>query len=98
MSYVRCSIMTEYQFPGSILPQGLVGRSPASLAARAKSILITIGTFRQPPNQIAGCSYCFDATLPRKRGGMLDGEQIAARSQISVCFLSVKSWTERPKH
>src|SRR5260221_12532598 len=55
MYYVRCSIMSEYQFPGSILPQGLVGRSPASLPARAKRVLITIGTLRHQPHQITHC-------------------------------------------
>src|SRR6266436_5155865 len=96
MSNVRCSIMTEYQFPGSMLPQVLVGRSPASLAARAKSILITIGTFRQPPNQIAGRSYSFDRTLTRKRGGIANGERSAARSQACVRISAIHTWTEYP--
>src|SRR5260370_5302258 len=61
-----------------------------------KSILITIGTFRQPPNQIAGRSYSFDRTLTRKRGGIANGERRAARSQACVRISAIHSWNEYP--
>src|SRR5260370_4875084 len=72
------------------------GAVPGVPRGEGKSILITIGTFRPPPNQIAGRSYSFDRTLTRKRGGIANGERSAARSQACVRISAIHTWTEYP--